>query len=265
MNCDEARANLIRAIHEWAVAGLTDDDGPDPTGADWSQATAWVQQAILASFPPHTDSFRTKLQRIAQNTAKPQPEMPPQHVHDADTTYDGFDSECLTCEPSDSKQSGAAPELSKMQAAVWANKIAKEFNTTDVPLEICLLQGEIAELFDEWRKSGPGVADEMADVAIYMLGLAQMLGVDLQVAVIRKMQINAGRRYVDRQGALVKATDAVWNHVGIYGRLVDEVLSIHAKAFRDTASDAVCAECGTQWPCRTIAAMRNVDASGGSA
>jgi hypothetical protein len=39
------------------------------------------------------------------------------------------------------------------QRLTWENKTAKGFNTTDVPLEFCLLQGEVAEAFDAWRKA----------------------------------------------------------------------------------------------------------------
>ncbi len=60
------------------------------------------------------------------------------------------------------------------------NKVAKGFNTTDVPLEFCLLQGEMAEAFDAWRKGRDHLGEELADVAIYLLSLAEMTGVDLQ-------------------------------------------------------------------------------------
>ena len=66
------------------------------------------------------------------------------------------------------------------QRLVWQNKVAKGFNTTDVPLEFCLLQGQIAEAFDAWRKGREDVGEELADVAIYLLGLAEMTGIDLQ-------------------------------------------------------------------------------------
>jgi hypothetical protein len=34
------------------------------------------------------------------------------------------------------------------QKLAWENKVAKGFNTTDVPLEFCLLRAEVAEAFD---------------------------------------------------------------------------------------------------------------------
>jgi NTP pyrophosphatase (non-canonical NTP hydrolase) len=96
-------------------------------------------------------------------------------------------------------------QLRATQHAVWDNKVSKGFNTTDVPLEICLLQGEIAELFDAWRhKDKTEIGEELADVAIYLLGLAQMLKVDLEAEIHRKMEINYKRRYVRKGGVLVK-------------------------------------------------------------
>jgi hypothetical protein len=81
------------------------------------------------------------------------------------------------------------------QKLAWQNKVAKGFNTTDVPLEFCLLQGEIAEAFDAWRKGRGDVGEELADVAIYLLGLAEMTGVDLQDQIEAKMTKNAARVY----------------------------------------------------------------------
>lgn len=91
------------------------------------------------------------------------------------------------------------------QQLAWQNKLAKGFNTTDVPLEFCLLNGEVAEAFEAWRKGRPDVAEELADTAIYLLGLAEMLGVDLQDAVEAKLAVNESRVYRRLpNGALVK-------------------------------------------------------------
>lgn len=65
------------------------------------------------------------------------------------------------------------------QRNAWDNKVAKGHNLADVPLEFCLLQGEVAEAFDSWRKGRVEVGEELADAAIYLLGLATMTGVDL--------------------------------------------------------------------------------------
>jgi hypothetical protein len=81
------------------------------------------------------------------------------------------------------------------QELVWENKVAKGFNITNVPLEFCLLQGEMAEAFDAWRKGREDVGEELADVAIYLLGLAEMTGIDLQGEIEAKMSKNVARVY----------------------------------------------------------------------
>ena len=97
-------------------------------------------------------------------------------------------------------------DLRSAQNAAWENKLAKGFNTTDIPLEFCLLNGEIAEAFDAWRKAPQDVAEELADAAIFLLGLAEMTGVDLQDAIKAKLAKNATRVYQRLpNGVLVKS------------------------------------------------------------
>ena len=91
------------------------------------------------------------------------------------------------------------------QKLAWENKVAKGFNTTDVPLEFCLLQGEMAEAFDAWRKELGSLGEELADVAIYLLSLAEMTGIDLQQEIEAKITRNASRAYRSLpNGVLVK-------------------------------------------------------------
>ena len=86
-------------------------------------------------------------------------------------------------------------QIRSAQKLAWLNKVVKGFNTTDVPLEFCLLQGEIAEAFDAWHKGREDVGEELADVAIYLLSLAEMTGIDLQDQIEAKMAKNAARVY----------------------------------------------------------------------
>lgn len=81
------------------------------------------------------------------------------------------------------------------QKSAWENKLEKGFNTTDVPLEFCLLVAEIGEAIDAWRKDRRAMAEELADVAIFLFGLAEMTGTDLQDAVEAKMAVNQARTY----------------------------------------------------------------------
>ncbi len=78
-------------------------------------------------------------------------------------------------------------DIRSAQQLAWENKVAKGFDTTDVPLEFCLLQGKIAQAFDAWRKGREDVGAELADVAIYPLSLAEMTGIDSQDEIEAKM------------------------------------------------------------------------------
>jgi NTP pyrophosphatase (non-canonical NTP hydrolase) len=94
--------------------------------------------------------------------------------------------------------------LKALQAKVMTNKIAKGFNTTDIPLEFMLLTEEVAEAFEAWRKKKPDIGEELADIMIYLMGLAEMLGLDLDAEVAAKMAINEKRTYVRKNGVLLK-------------------------------------------------------------
>ncbi len=97
-------------------------------------------------------------------------------------------------------------DIRSVQKLAWDNKVAKGFNTTDVPMEFCLLSGEVAEAFDSWRKGQADVAEELADAAIFLAGLAEMVGSDLQDAVEAKLAANEARVYRPlSNGVLVKA------------------------------------------------------------
>jgi hypothetical protein len=97
-------------------------------------------------------------------------------------------------------------DIRSAQKLAWNNKLAKGFNTTDVPLEFCLLNGEVAEAFDAWRKKNQDMGEELADITIFLLGLAEMTGIDLQQEVEAKLAANQERVYRRLpNGVLVKA------------------------------------------------------------
>ncbi len=97
-------------------------------------------------------------------------------------------------------------DLREAQKAVYKNKIDKGFNVTDVNKEFCLLYGEVAEAYDAWRKKQADVGEELADIAIYLLGLSEILGVDLAAAIEAKMKINQNREYRMIDGVLTRVS-----------------------------------------------------------
>lgn len=63
-------------------------------------------------------------------------------------------------------------ELKEIQKEVYQNKVNKGFNITNVDKEFCLLYGEVVEAFEAYRKKKSDLGEELADVAIYLLGLS---------------------------------------------------------------------------------------------
>ncbi len=97
--------------------------------------------------------------------------------------------------------------LREAQKAIYENKVKKGFNTTDINKEFCLLYGEVAEAYDAWRKKKGDVGEELADVAIYLMGLSEMLGIDLTTEIENKMKINQDREYKNVDGVMKRISD----------------------------------------------------------
>ena len=98
-------------------------------------------------------------------------------------------------------------ELKKIQKDIWQNKVNKGFNTTDVNKEFCLLYGEVAEAYDAWRKKKDDLNEELADIAIYLMGLSEMLGFDLEEEIEKKVSKNEKRVYKNIDGVNVRIGD----------------------------------------------------------
>ena len=81
--------------------------------------------------------------------------------------------------------------MKEIQKEIWDNKVNKGFNIADVNKEFCLLYGEVAD----------------ADVAIYLMGLSEMLGFDLEEQILNKVSKNKKRVYKDINGVNVRIKD----------------------------------------------------------
>jgi NTP pyrophosphatase (non-canonical NTP hydrolase) len=86
-------------------------------------------------------------------------------------------------------------DLKEIQKEIVRNKLEKGFNTTDIALEFCRAHEELSEAFSKYNKNQSGVAEELADVAIFLLGMCEILGFDLEKELVRKVEVNKGRIY----------------------------------------------------------------------
>ncbi|OFI50473.1 hypothetical protein BG261_00925 [Floricoccus tropicus] len=86
--------------------------------------------------------------------------------------------------------------MKELQKRILQNKIDHGFNTSDIKFELLCLYGETNELFKAWLKDDEeNIKEELADVAIFLLGISEMLEVDLEAEILKKMEINEKRVY----------------------------------------------------------------------
>jgi NTP pyrophosphatase (non-canonical NTP hydrolase) len=85
-----------------------------------------------------------------------------------------------------------------VRAKGWYEADSKRPQTPrNLAISLSLEAGEVLEHF-QWQgdlKTKDNLAGELADVALYLLQLASISGIDLEQAILRKLEINAGRKW----------------------------------------------------------------------
>ena len=94
-------------------------------------------------------------------------------------------------------------DLKEKQKEVYQNKIDKGFSL-DPNFNFNLLYGEVGEAFDAYYKKKDDLGSEFADIVIYVMGLCEILGIDLEDEIIKKIEINKNRKYKKENGANIK-------------------------------------------------------------
>lgn len=95
-------------------------------------------------------------------------------------------------------------DLKKLQNKIYQNKVDKGFNTENIHFEFNLLYGEVAEVFEAYLKKEDDLGEELADVAIYLLGLAEILNINLEKEILKKVEKNQKRKYKKINGVVTR-------------------------------------------------------------
>ncbi|MCL2360803.1 MAG: hypothetical protein FWC73_03185 [Defluviitaleaceae bacterium] len=95
-------------------------------------------------------------------------------------------------------------DLKQIQKRIYENKLNKGFNVTDIYMEFCYTHGELTEACEAYTQKKDDLGEELADVAIYLLGLAEILGIDLEAEIMSKMDKNEKRQFIRENGILKK-------------------------------------------------------------
>lgn len=98
-------------------------------------------------------------------------------------------------------------DLKELQKKAYQNKVKKGFNIKDINLEFTLTFDELAEAHQAYLKKKDDLGEELADVLIYLLGLSEILGIDLEKEILQKVKKNKKREYKRIDGTLVKNKD----------------------------------------------------------
>lgn len=98
-------------------------------------------------------------------------------------------------------------DLEKLQKEVYDNKVKKGFNVTDVNKEFCYTYGELSEAYEAYRKKKDDLGEELADVVIYLLGLSEILGYNLEKEILAKVEKNKNREYKIIDGVNTRIKD----------------------------------------------------------
>ena len=98
-------------------------------------------------------------------------------------------------------------DLKALQKEIYQNKVDHGFNVTNLHQEFCLLYGEVAEAYRALGTKKEDLGEELADIAIYLLGLAEILGIDLGREIEKKVAINKTRRYELVDGTYRRISD----------------------------------------------------------
>lgn len=86
--------------------------------------------------------------------------------------------------------------MKDLQREILENKKRHGFNTTNIEQEFCLLYGEVGEAFDAHYKGTDNFGEELADSAIFLMGIAEIAGIDLWEEILKKVEKNKTRQYV---------------------------------------------------------------------
>lgn len=100
-------------------------------------------------------------------------------------------------------------DIKDVQMQAWTNKVIKGFCLDNVQQEFALTFAELGEAFTAWMRNDTRheLGSELADVLIYLTGIATMCEIDLDDAVRDKLAVNATRIYRrTSSGKLIKDT-----------------------------------------------------------
>ena len=98
-------------------------------------------------------------------------------------------------------------DIKDLQRKALENKKAHHFDYSSIEREFLRMHGEMAEAFEAYYRKKDDFGEELADVAIFLFGIAEITHVDLGYEILKKMEKNRNRVYKNVDGVEVRVSD----------------------------------------------------------
>lgn len=97
--------------------------------------------------------------------------------------------------------------IREMQKQAYNNKVKKGFTIDNIEKEFCFMYKEVAEAYEAYYRKKEDLGEELADIAIYLMGLSEILGIDLQSEIEAKIEKNKKRVYKVDNGVATRISE----------------------------------------------------------
>ena len=77
----------------------------------------------------------------------------------------------------------------------YAADSARPQTPRNLAISLALEAAEVLEHFQWGESADPDIKEELADTALYLLQLSSILGIDLEQAILEKLEINSKRTW----------------------------------------------------------------------
>lgn len=124
-------------------------------------------------------------------------------------------------------------QMKEVQKEILENKRRHGFNSTDIAQAFCYLYGEVNEAYDAYCKGLSTFGEELADVNIFLMGIAEIIGIDLEVEIQKKKSksnktqcfnmTSMEQKFCDLYGEVNNAYDAYHRGLSNFGEELADV------------------------------------------
>lgn len=95
-------------------------------------------------------------------------------------------------------------QMKEIQKEILENKKRHGFNTTNIEQEFCYLYGELREAYEAYVKGWDIFGEELADVTNFLMGIAEIKGIDLATEILKKVAKNGDNALQQKEGIVLQ-------------------------------------------------------------